>query len=391
MDGPTVDAMVGSGREWGVTIYLLVFVGALVLAVGATPIARFLAPRMGVIDHPEARKIHARPVPRLGGAAILGTVLIVALILGERHNFDQFGSILVGATGISFIGLVDDRWGLPPLIKLAGQIGAALLLYLSGVYVAAFRHPLLNLAVTLFWVVFITNAINLLDNMDGLAGGVAAIAAAHFALMCAFSGQYLVGALSIALLGACLGFLFYNLNPASIFMGDSGSLFLGFVLAATGIKLRFPQNVTFVTWMVPILVMGVPVFDTTLVVISRLRRGLNPLTSPGRDHVSHRLVAAGMGRREAVLTLYVASFVMGLLAIFVTHASVIEGYIGGAAAALVGLFGLWRMERPPFYTSRELALRAQAQEERSALDERSPSPATPLVEVTSGKAPDKDT
>jgi UDP-GlcNAc:undecaprenyl-phosphate GlcNAc-1-phosphate transferase len=251
------------------------------------------------------------------------------------------------------MGLIDDRWGLRPLIKLVGQILAALLLSISGVMVGVFHQPILNLMATVLWVVFITNAINLLDNMDGLAGGVSAIAAAHFALMCSFSGQYLVGALAIAVLGACLGFLFYNLNPANIFMGDSGSLFLGFTLAATGIKLSFPENVTFVTWMVPVLVMGVPIFDTTLVTLSRLRRGLNPLTTPGRDHVSHRLVSAGMRRREAVLTVYVASFVLGLLAIFVTRASVVEGYIGGGVAAVLGLYGLWRMERPPFFGSRE--------------------------------------
>jgi UDP-GlcNAc:undecaprenyl-phosphate GlcNAc-1-phosphate transferase len=185
--------------------------------------------------------------------------------------------------------------------------------------------------------------------MDGLAGGVAAIAATFFALMCSFSGQYLVGALSVAVLGACLGFLFYNLNPANIFMGDSGSMFLGFTLAATGIKLHFPDNVTFVTWMVPVLVMGLPIFDTTLVIVSRLRRRLNPLTTPGQDHTSHRLVAAGMTRREAVLTLYVVSFVLGLLAIFVTQASVLEGYTVGGIVALAGLYGLWRMERPPFW------------------------------------------
>ncbi len=372
------------------TIYLLVFAGALVLAMGATPVARFLAPRVGVIDQPEARKIHARPVPRLGGAAILVTVLLVSVVVGERHNFDQFGSILVGATGISFIGLIDDRWGLPPLIKLVGQIAVALLLYVSGVYVSAFRLPVLNLITTVFWMVYITNAINLLDNMDGLAGGVAAIAAAHFALMCAFSGQYLVGALSIALLGACLGFLFYNLNPASIFMGDSGSLFLGFVLAATGIKLRFPENVTFVTWMVPVLVMGIPVFDTALVIISRLRRRVNPLTNPGQDHLSHRLVAAGMDKREAVLALYVISFVMGLLAIFVTRASIVEGYIGGGAAALTGLYGLWRMERPPFLRSQETYLRAQPQDESSVVGDQSPAEQIALVDVSSGTTVGED-
>lgn len=331
------------------TVYILVFAGALVLTIGTTPLARYLAPRIGVIDEPEARKVHKRPVPRLGGAAIFLTVIVVAIVLGRRYRFNQFGSILIGATGVSFMGLADDRWGLKPLVKLVGQILAALLLYATNIYVGTFHHPVLNLIATVFWVVYVTNAINLLDNMDGLAGGVAAIAAIHFALMCSFSGQYLVGALAIAVLGACLGFLFYNLNPASIFMGDSGSLFLGFMLAATGIKLKFPENVTFVTWMVPVLVMGLPIFDTTLVIISRLRRGLNPLATPGQDHTSHRLVAAGLSQREAVLTLYVVSFVLGLLAIFVTEASIVEGYVVGGLAALGGLYGLWRMEHPPFW------------------------------------------
>ncbi len=331
------------------TIYLLVFAGALVLSIALTPVARLLAPRLGVMDLPSARKVHHRPVPRLGGLAIYLAVLAAAVVLGERFNFAQFGSIIVGATAVSFLGLVDDRWGLRPLVKLVGQILAAVLLWATGVRVGTSGWPVLDTFLTLFWVVYITNAVNLLDNMDGLAGGVAAIAAAHFALMCSFSGQYLVGALSIAVLAACLGFLFYNLNPASIFMGDSGALFLGFMLAAIGIKLRFPENVTFVTWMVPVLVLGLPIFDTALVIVSRLRRGLNPLTTPGKDHVSHRLVAAGLSPREAVLTLYVVSFVLGLLAVFVTRASVVEGYIVGGAVALGGLFALWRLERPPFW------------------------------------------
>jgi len=335
------------------TVYMLVFAGALVLAIGVTPVARWLASRMGVVDRPAARKIHRRPMPRMGGVAIYLTVLAAALVLGERYNFTQFGSILIGATGVSFMGLVDDRWSLRPLVKLIGQALAALLLYASGIYVGMFRHPLLNLIATVLWVGYITNAINFLDNMDGLAGGVSAIAAVFFALMCSFSGQYLVGALAIAVLGACLGFLLYNFNPASVFMGDSGALFLGFILAATGIKLRFPDNVTFVTWMVPVLVMGLPIFDTTLVIVSRLRRRLNPATTPGQDHVSHRLVAAGLTQREAVLTLYVVSFVLGLLATFVTRASVLEGYVVGGCVALAGLYGLWRAERPPFFDRRE--------------------------------------
>ena len=332
--------------------YLLAFAGALVLAIGMTPVARWLAPRVGIMDRPAARKIHLRPVPRMGGVAIYLTVLIAAIALGTEYNFVQFGSILIGATGVSFMGLIDDRWGLRPLVKLIGQTLSALLLYASGIYVGVFDNTFLNLVVTVFWLGYITNAINFLDNMDGLSSGVAAIAAAYFALMCSFTGQYLVGALSVAVLGACLGFLFYNLNPASIFMGDSGSLFLGFTLAAVGIKLRFPDNVEFVTWMVPVLVLGLPIFDTTMVIISRLRRRQNPATTPGKDHISHRLVAAGMTKREAVLTLYVVSFVLGLLALFITRASIMEGYIVGGGVVTVGLYALWRVERPPFFDHR---------------------------------------
>ncbi len=332
------------------TLYILVFAAALVLVVGATPLARRLAPRLGMMDQPSARKVHHQPVPRIGGVAIYLAVLAASVALAQWSSitYAQIGSIVVGATGISFLGLVDDRWGLRPVIKIIGQVLAALLLYATGIYVGTFPFPALNLVVTIFWVGYITNGLNLLDNMDGLAGGVAAIGAAYFALMCASNGQYLVGALSIAVLGACLGFLFYNLNPASIFMGDSGALFLGFVLAAIGIKLRFPDNVKFVTWMVPVLVLGMPIFDTTLVIISRLRRGLNPLTHAGKDHVSHRLVAAGLTQREAVLTLYVVSFILGLLALFVTQASMVEGYTVGGLTGIAGLYGLWRLERPPF-------------------------------------------
>ncbi len=330
------------------TEYIFVFAGTLVLAIGATPLARWLAPRLGFMDKPEARKIHLSPVPRMGGVAIYLAAIIAALVLGKDYML-ALGSILIGATGVSFMGLIDDRWGLRPIVKMVGQALAGSLLYASGTYIGLFNHPVLNLIGTVLWVGYITNAINFLDNMDGLAAGISAISAAFFALMCSFSGQYLVGALSVAVLGACLGFLFYNLNPANIFMGDSGSLFLGFTLAAIGIRLRFPDNVDFVTWMVPVLVMGLPIFDTTLVIISRLKRRLNPATTPGKDHISHRLVNAGLTKREAVLTLYVVSFVLGLLATFVTEASVVEGYIVGGLVALVGLYGLWRMERPPFF------------------------------------------
>jgi UDP-GlcNAc:undecaprenyl-phosphate GlcNAc-1-phosphate transferase len=325
---------------------MLIFAGALVFAVGGTPLMRYLAPYLGVIDQPSARKVHLKPTPRMGGVAIFSAVMLALIFLQDERNFDQFVSILIAASWMSFLGLWDDRWGVRPVFKLLGQLAGALFLVVNGIQVLLpFFPPWADVAVTLLWLVGITNAFNLLDNMDGLSSGIAAIAAAFFLLMSTFSGQYLVGALAAAVLGACIGFLIYNYNPASIFMGDSGSLFLGFLLAAVGIKLRFPDNVTFVTWMIPPLVLSVPLFDTTLVSISRLRRGLNPLTTPGKDHVSHRLVATGMTQREAVLTLYLVAGALGLVAVFVTRATILEGYIAGGSVALAASYALWRLER----------------------------------------------
>lgn len=333
------------------TTFMLIFTGALLLALATTPLARQLAPRLGLIAQPRARDIHTRPIPKMGGVAIVLAFLVGLVILAFLSPEDrtrlfflqQLAGIVLGASLVSFLGIWDDRWGLSPLIKLAGQTLAAGLLVATGVSITMLPSPALNIAATLLWVVGITNALNLLDNMDGLSGGVAAIASAFFLLMALSSGQWLVATLSAALLGACLGFLAYNFNPASIFMGDTGSLFLGFVLAATGIKLRF-DNVTFVTWMIPVLVLGLPIFDTALVVISRLRRGLNPLTTPGKDHVSHRLVALGMTQREAVLTLYLTCGTLGLLALFVTQASVIQSYVIGGVVALIALWAFWKLE-----------------------------------------------
>jgi UDP-GlcNAc:undecaprenyl-phosphate GlcNAc-1-phosphate transferase len=296
------------------------------------------------MDHPNPRKVHAHPMPLLGGAAIVIASLLTLLLLRDRFEIQQLSSILLGASLVALLGFYDDRWGLRPILKLIGQIIAAGILILSGIKVTALPQEWLNVAVTLLWVVGLTNSLNLLDNMDGLSSGVAAVCASFFVVMAALSGQVYVGTLAAALLGATLGFLVYNFNPASIFMGDTGSMFLGFMLAAIGVKLRFPENVPFVTWMVPIIVMGMPIFDTTLVFISRLRRGKNPLTTPGKDHVSHRLVKLGLTTREAVMTHYLISGVYGMVAILVTQALVLEGYLLGGATALVSLYGIWFFE-----------------------------------------------
>lgn len=322
-----------------------ILAAAVIVAGGAIPFVRRLAFRVGLVDTPAPRKLHSSPVPLLGGVAIYAAVVLSLLLYPSRRELVQLGSILIGATWVSLWGLWDDRRSLHPAVKAASQLAAALLLLASGVQVAMRVPDWLNIIVTLVWIVGITNAFNLLDNMDGLAGGVGAVAAACFLLMAAVNGQYLVSALAAALFGGCLGFLIHNFNPARIFMGDSGSLFLGFLLAALGIKLRFPSNVSWVTWMVPVLVLGVAVFDTTLVVASRLRRGVNPFTTPGRDHLSHRLVALGLTRREAVLVMYLLGCALGWTAVLVSLAGPAEAYIMGGAVVLMAVVAMTWLEQ----------------------------------------------
>jgi UDP-GlcNAc:undecaprenyl-phosphate GlcNAc-1-phosphate transferase len=328
---------------------LLIFASALLFVVGATPAARWLAMRLGFMDQPSDRKVHTTPMPRFGGIAMYGAVVVALLVFEDRFRVNQLISILLGATWVSFLGGWDDRWGLRPILKFAGQVIAAIILIVAGVQVAFLPTLWLNWLATVVWVVGLTNAINFLDNMDGLSGGLSAIASAFFLLMAVQNGQFLVGGLSAALLGACIGFLVYNFNPASIFMGDTGALFLGFMLAALGIKLRFPANSDSITWMVPVLVLGIPIFDTTLVTLSRIRRGLHPVT-PGKDHTSHRLVRLGFSQREAVMVLYLVGGMLGMVAEFVTESGLVEAYMLGGAVFLMGVYSLWRMERIPLNT-----------------------------------------
>ena len=327
---------------------LFIFLTALVASILGVPLARRVALQTGVVDQPNARKVHSAPVPLLGGAAIYAGFMLALLFFGDRFYIPQLIGILLGATLVSIFGLADDRWGLNAYLKLAGQLLAGVVLILGGTQVELFQSGWANWALTLLWVVGMTNALNLLDNMDGLSAGITTVAASFFLLLTAISGQYLVGALAAALVGACIGFLRYNLNPATIFMGDTGSLFLGFLLAALGIKLRFPANVPWNTWLVPVCVLGVPILDTTLVTISRLRRGLNPLTAAGKDHISHRLVALGLTRREAVLTCYLGGGVCGMVAVYVAQAHGVNGYVAAGLLAIgAGALIVWLEHRCP--------------------------------------------
>jgi UDP-GlcNAc:undecaprenyl-phosphate GlcNAc-1-phosphate transferase len=245
---------------------------------------------------------------------------------------------------VALTGLLDDYRPLPAWAKLGGQFLGFLILAYFGIRVQLPIPEPVNYAITLLWLLGITNAINFLDNMDGLSAGISAVIASFILLLALINGQFLVGAVSAALLGACIGFLRFNFPPARIFMGDVGSLFLGFLLAVMGIQLRFPENSNFVTWMVPVFLFGLPIFDMTLVVTSRLRRGLSPNT-PGRDHTSHRLVRLGFSPRETVLILYLFCGILGMMALFITQATVTEGYTVGIVTALIALVVIGWLER----------------------------------------------
>lgn len=324
---------------------VLIFFASLLFAVGATPVARRVAFALGILDQPSARKVHSSPVPLLGGVAIYVAFIAALLLFSDAFYVNQVIGILLGATWVSFLGIWDDWRTLRPAAKLAGQFLSIAILILTGVQVAFLRDPFLNIVVTAAWVVGITNAVNFLDNMDGLSGGVAAIASAWFLVLSLMNGQLLVAPFAAALLGGSLGFLVYNFNPARIFMGDAGSLFLGFMLAAVGLKLRFPDHPDTITWMIPILVLGVPVLDMTLVTISRLRRHVNPWTTAGKDHLSHRLVTLGLSHRRAVLTIYGLCAISGVLAFVVQYASLAVAYTILGLALLAGAAIIFFFER----------------------------------------------
>jgi len=324
--------------------FLPLIVVGFAASLGLTPLTRQLASRFGLMDKPSARKVHREPIPLMGGLAIYGAFMIALLLFPNlRPHLEELRGIVIGATWLAVIGLLDDRLDLSPWIKFPAQFAAAGIIILSGVRVDLFNNPPLDTALTVFWIVGIINAINFLDNMDGLAAGISAIAA-FFAFVLAFSQrQELVSALAAALCGAAVGFLIYNFNPATTFMGDMGSLVLGFMLAVLGIKLRFPSQQLSASWMIPILVLGLPIFDTSLVVFTRLREGRSPFKG-GKDHTSHRLVAMGLSQRRAVISLYLVCGLLGLAAIVVSQSAVETAMLIGAVVAVVAVFAFVVLE-----------------------------------------------
>src|SRR5450432_3113806 len=293
-------------------VEVLAFFVALFASLVLVAPVRALALRVGMVDLPGPRKVHARPIPLLGGLAMYGGVMLAILLAFDGAARAQSAGIVTGATLVAAVGFLDDRGWLHHQIKLfiAMPVAAGILLA-SGIHAQVFElllkghiGYLLDAALTVVWVVGITASFSILDHMDGLCAGIAAMASISFAIIAYLNGQTLVATLAAAVLGAATGFLRWNFKPDKIFMGDGGAMFLGFLMATLGLKLR-PDGAPFpITWLIPVLILGVPIFDTTLVSISRARRGLLPFTSPGKDHTAHRLANLGMGHRGAVLAMY---------------------------------------------------------------------------------------
>ncbi|MEX1244315.1 MAG: hypothetical protein WEB59_04395 [Thermoanaerobaculia bacterium] len=291
----------------------LVFLAALAASLLLTPIARAAARRAGFVAPPREDRWHSRPTALLGGPAIaLSALAVIALALGGWDTL--WLAWAAGALVIAALGLADDLLGLRPATKFVGQIIAALIPISFGLGIPVF-HPLVSFAVALLWVVAITNALNLIDNMDGLAAGIAGIAAASVAVHAVSAGNLRLGTAAAALAGAALGFLVYNFQPASIFMGDCGSLFLGYSLGVLSLMdLKGRPLVSFSIIAVPLFVLAVPIFDTALVTMLRTIHGRS-IAQGGRDHSSHRLVSLGLSERRAVFTLWAAAGGAGLLAL----------------------------------------------------------------------------
>lgn len=346
------------------------FVVAGIVSLVLTPLAIRAALRLGVLDRPGDHKSHTTPTPYLGGVAIVVAVtfaiLAAAVVRGEDlATLTQLLGLLGIALAMALTGLVDDLRGLPVAVRFGLQLLAALGLWALGIRVTLTGTPLLDLPLTVLWTVGITNAMNLLDNMDGLSASTATIASLWFGAIALVNGQFLVGALAFAVAGAAAGFLRDNRPPARIYMGDAGSLFLGVMLASLGMLLSLDRG-RLVTAAVPVLVLTVPVLDTALVTVARLRHGISPFQG-GRDHTSHRLVRVGLPVPIAVGLIAMASLAHGWVALLIHRIDTLSGVLLLGLTGLFDLFFFALLAKVPVYDNsrgRDLVIGERPQEPR---------------------------
>ncbi len=324
---------------------------SVLVALLTTPVVRSLAFRVGAVDVPkDGRRMHDHPIPRMGGLAIFFGFMLSVLIFLPLTN--QLRGMLLGGVIIVILGIFDDIYALPAIPKFLIQIVAALIAALEGNVIEAVSNPnifssdpfwvlgWLAVPITVLWIVGITNAVNLIDGLDGLACGVSTISSMTLLVIALIVSEPETAVLTAALAGGCIGFLPYNLNPAKIFMGDTGSTFLGFILAVVSIQGLF-KFYAIISFAVPFLMLGLPIFDTCFAIVRRLAKGQSPMT-PDRGHIHHRLIDMGFSQKQAVAMLYVISAILGLSAVVLTTIGVVKAMFflaalfaaGGVAAML---------------------------------------------------------
>ena len=295
------------------TFFIAGFISYLV-----APFVRMMAMKLDYLDHPKDNKVHARPMPLLGGVAMFIAFFITILTKETAIIVPQVRAILLGSLILLIIGLIDDKMGMMPNFKLLGQFLAAMVVIKSGLRMDFIPNYYLSVILTYIWIIGITNSFNLLDNMNGLSAGIAGIAALFFGIISYMNGQAVTSIVSFALAGCAFGFLKHNFPKANLFMGDAGSLVLGYVLASLAILGTWKTYILTTSLMVPILVLGYPIFDTALVSIIRILQGRS-IFEGGKDHSSHRLALLGLKRYRTVLTIYGICVSLGLTAVIVTR------------------------------------------------------------------------
>lgn len=308
---------------------ILGFLTSLIVAFIATPYVKKLAEKIGAVDSPNQRKVHTRIMPRMGGLAIYLGYLVAFFLFVPFSDFSEMLGIFIGSTIVMAVGMLDDKYQLSPKWKLLGQLVATAIVVIPfGLKIGVVNLPYMGsmdfsggwlfwlaVPITMFWIVGVTNAVNLIDGLDGLSAGVSAIAAGTMAVVAILMGDYNVATYCFVLLGAILGFLYFNFHPARLFMGDTGSLFLGFNLAALSI-MGFKEAL-FVSFIIPIVVLGVPLWDTFFAIVRRIVNK-KPISSPDKGHLHHCLLNMGLSHRATVLTIYTISIFFGTMAILLT-------------------------------------------------------------------------
>ena len=311
-----------------VLIVAVAFLVAFLASFASTPLAVKIAYKIGAVDVPkDSRRMHKKPIPRLGGIAIVFGFL-VAVVCFCVLPWELVG-ILLGSLIIVGLGILDDRKPIPAIIKFGVQIVAACIPVLFGVKIEMFTNPnlfspeeywalgMLSIPITIFWIVALTNAVNLIDGLDGLAAGVASISSLCMLVIALLVSEMNIAVFCACLAGAIFGFLPYNFNPAKIFMGDSGSTFLGYILACISIEGLF-KGYAVISFAVPLLVVALPLFDTSTAILRRIKNK-KPIMAPDRGHIHHKLIDMGFSQKQAVLILYSISAVLGITAILVTQ------------------------------------------------------------------------